>query len=127
MGVARYGDRIAIIDNTDAWPITAMAGGTGFISHLASIMPEHCVELLKLTQAGKYKEALDSMRAVDWDWEKFRGVMAGRTAGEAPTVKAALELCGRPGGPSRPPSRALTGEERSTLRKILLKIGAPIV
>jgi 4-hydroxy-tetrahydrodipicolinate synthase len=127
MGVARYGDRIAVIDNTIAWPATAMAGGAGFITHLASIMPEHCVELLKLTRASKYKEALDSMRAVDWDWEKFRGVMAGRTAGEAPTVKAALELCGRPGGPSRPPSRSLTEEERSTLRKILVKIGAPVV
>jgi len=127
MGVARYGDRIAIIDNTDSWPITAMAGGAGFISHLASIMPEHCVELLKLTQAGKYKEALDSMRAVDWDWEEFRGVIAGKTAGEAPTVKAALELCGRPGGTSRPPSRSLTEEERSALRKVLVKIGAPVV
>jgi dihydrodipicolinate synthase/N-acetylneuraminate lyase len=127
MGVARYGDRIAVIDNTDAWPITAMAGGAGFISHMASIMPEHCVELLKLTQAGKYKEALDSMRAVDWDWERFRGVMAGKTAGEAPTVKASLELCGRPGGPSRPPSRSLTEDERSALRKVLVKIGAPVV
>ena len=127
MGVARYGDRIAVIDNTDAWPITAMAGGTGFISHMASILPEHCVELLKLTQAGKYKEALDSMRAVDWDWEEFRGVMAAKTAGEAPTVKASLELCGRPGGPSRPPSRSLTDEERSALRKVLVKIGAPVV
>jgi len=127
MGVARYGDRIAVIDNTDAWPITAMAGGAGFISHMASVLPEHCVELLKLTQAGKYKEALDSMRAVDWDWEKFRGVMAGKTAGEAPTVKASLELCGRPGGPSRPPSRSLTEEERLALRKVLVKIGAPVV
>jgi len=127
VGVARYGEKVAVIDNTDAWPITAMAGGAGFISHMASILPAHCVELFHLTQAGKYKEALDSMRAVDWDWERFRGVMAGKTAGEAPTVKASLELCGRPGGDCRPPSRSLTREERESLRKVLVKIGAPVV
>jgi dihydrodipicolinate synthase/N-acetylneuraminate lyase len=126
-GVARYSQRIAIIDNALTWPVTAMAGGTGFISHEASFMPEHEVELFNLAQAGKYKQVLDSMRSVNWPWADFRGVMASRTAGEAPPVKAALELCGRPGGPSRPPSRALTDEERASLRKVLVKIGAPVV
>jgi 4-hydroxy-tetrahydrodipicolinate synthase len=126
-GVGRYAERIAIIDNELTWPVTAMAGGAGFISHLASIMPEHEVELFHLTRSGKYKEALDSMRAVDWPWAEFRGEMASRTAGEAPPVKAALELCGKPGGPSRPPSRALNREERVSLRQVLVRIGAPVV
>jgi len=42
-------------------------------------------------------------------------------------VKAALELCGRPGGPSRLPSRALTVAERTELRELLLRIGVPSV
>ncbi len=126
-GVARYADRIAIVDNENTWPSTAMAGGTGFITHLASVMPQHAVDLFKLAQAGKYKEALDSMRAADWLWEEVRDVIESRTAGEAPTVKAALELCGRPGGPSRPPSREATAEERASLREVLVKIGAPVV
>jgi 4-hydroxy-tetrahydrodipicolinate synthase len=126
-GVLRYADKIAVIDNEDTWPITAMAGGTGFITHLASVMPEHAVEVFKMGQAGEYKKALDSMRAVDWVWGQFQGVIGGRTAGEAPPVKAALELCGRPGGPSRPPSRALTDQERADLREVLVKIGAPVV
>jgi len=126
-GVARYADRIAIVDNENTWPSTALAGGTGFITHLASIMPQHAVELFKLAQSGKYKETLDSMRAVDWLWEDVRDLIESRTAGEAPTVKASLELCGRPGGPSRPPSREATSEERASLREVLVKIGAPVV
>ena len=45
--------------------------------------------------------------------------------GDSPVVKAALELCGRPGGPSRLPTRELTSEEKAELREILERIGVP--
>jgi 4-hydroxy-tetrahydrodipicolinate synthase len=126
-GVARYGGKIAVIDNAGMWPVTSMLGGSGFITHLATVWPEHELQIYALTQAGEYKKAMESMRATNWLWEQFRGRIAHETSGEAPVVKCALELCGRPGGPARPPSRALNEEERADLRKVLAKIGAPVV
>lgn len=126
-GVVRYGEKIAIIDNSGMWPLTSMLGGSGFITHLATVWPEHDLQIYALTQAGEYKKAMDSVRAVNWPWDQFRGIIASRTSGEAPVVKCALELCGRRGGPTRPPSRDLTEEERSELHRVLAKIGAPVV
>ena len=51
--------------------------------------------------------------------------MGKRTGAESPVVKAALELCGRPGGPSRLPNRSLDSEEREELRQLLARIGVP--
>jgi 4-hydroxy-tetrahydrodipicolinate synthase len=39
------------------------------------------------------------------------------------SVKASLELIGRPGGPTRPPVRSLTAEQRATLRAAMLAAG----
>jgi 4-hydroxy-tetrahydrodipicolinate synthase len=39
------------------------------------------------------------------------------------SVKASLELIGRPGGPTRPPVRSLTLEQRATLRVAMLAAG----
>jgi dihydrodipicolinate synthase/N-acetylneuraminate lyase len=65
--------------------------------------------------------------AVNWPWGEFRSKMAQRTSGESPPVKAALDLLGRYGGPSRLPSRTLTAEERAELRELLLAWGVPNV
>ena len=69
-----------------------MLGGTGFITHLATIWPEHDIAVWKLLEAEKYKEAQEKIMKVNWPWQAFRGKMAGRTSGESPPVKAALEL-----------------------------------
>ena len=47
--------------------------------------------------------------------------------GTVEQCKAALDLCGRPGGPSRLPSRALADDERAELRDLLIRIGVPTV
>ena len=76
-------------------------------------------------EAGDYVGALNESQRVNWPWVDFRGKMGGRTGGESGAVKAALELRGRPGGPCRPPTRALNAEERDELREILIQIGVP--
>jgi dihydrodipicolinate synthase/N-acetylneuraminate lyase len=124
-GVARYNDRLAVVDNAGMWVMNHMLGGTGFITHLATIWPEHDVAVWKLLQAGKYIEAQQKIMAVNWLWGEFRGKMARRTSGESPPVKAALDLLGRYGGPSRLPSRTLNEDERKELRELLSKIGVP--
>jgi len=127
MGVKRYANKLAVVDNGGMWVMNHMLGGTGFITHLATIWPEHDISVWNLLEAGKYKEAQEKIMNVNWLWQAFRGKMAGRTSGESPPVKAALELVGRHGGASRMPARALNAEERAELRALLISIGVPNV
>jgi 4-hydroxy-tetrahydrodipicolinate synthase len=126
-GVARYADRLAVVDNAGMPVMNHMLGGTGFITHLATIWPEHDLAVWKLLEAGDYALAQQKIMAVNWPWEAFRGKMAARTSGESPPVKAALELVGRRGGPSRLPSRPLDAAEKVELRELLVQIGVPKV
>ncbi len=126
-GVARFADRLAVVDNQGLQVLTHMLGGTGYITHLATVWPEHDLSLWDKMEAGDYVGALSEFQSVNWHWLDFRGKMGGRTGGESHTIKAALELRGRPGGPCRPPTRALNAEERAELREILIQIGVPDV
>jgi len=124
-GVHRFADRFAVVDNQGLAVLNHMLGGAGFVSHLATIWPEHQVGVWKLLEAGDYVSAQRMQTAAKWPWSEFRGKMFIRTAAESPVVKAALDLCGRPGGPNRLPVRSLDAEERSELRDLLAQIGVP--
>ena len=126
-GVARFADRLAVVDNHGMQVMSHMLGGTGYITHLATVWPEHDLAVWQLLEAGDYAAAQRKITAVNWKWYSFRVTMGRRTGGESATVKAALELCGRPGGPALLPSRALDAAEREELRRLLLDIGVPTV
>ncbi len=126
-GVKRYAGRVAIVDNAFMCVMTQLLGGHGFITHLATVWPEHELKIWDLAQTGRHQEAMDLHSTDNYAWVAMRGKMGGRTSGESPIVKAAQELTGRPGGPSRQPSRSLTSEERDELRRILRAIGVPNV
>jgi len=126
-GLARYADRLAVVDNGGMAVMNHMLGGTGYITHLATIWPECDLGIWQQLEAGDYRAAQDRIMATIWPWRDFRRKMARRTSGEAPPVRAGLELVGRPGGPSRLPSRSLNAEERNELRSLLQQIGAPDV
>lgn len=126
-GVAALADRLAVVDNGGCQVSTHMLGGTGYITHLATVWPEHDLAVWKLLESGDYVAAQKKITAVNWPWGDFRAKMWKRTAAESPVVKAALELCGRPGGPTRLPARALDDEERAELRALLREIGVPDV
>jgi len=124
-GVGRFADQLAVVDNQGLQVLTHMLGGTGYITHLATVWPEHDLSLWDKMESGDYASALSGFQNVNWPWTDFRGKMWARTGGESSTVKAALEICGRPGGAARYPTRVLTDEERAELREILTRIGAP--
>lgn len=126
-GLARFADRLAIIDNQGLAVMNHLLGGTGYITHLATIWPEHDLEVWRLLEAADYQAAQKRITAVNWPWQDFRGKLWKRTGAESPVVKAALELRGRPGGPSRLPTRSLDDEERAELRELLQRIGVPEV
>jgi len=124
-GVSRFADRLAVVDNQGLQVLTHMLGGTGYITHLATVWPEHDLSLWDKMEAGDYVDALSDFQNINWPWLDFRVKMGGRTGGESNTIKAALDLRGRPGGPCRPPTRTLNAEERAELREILIRIGVP--
>ncbi|MDA1014584.1 MAG: dihydrodipicolinate synthase family protein [Planctomycetota bacterium] len=126
-GLAKFADRLAVVDNQGLHVMNRMMGGTGYITHLATVWPEHDTAVWQLLETGQYEVAQQKISAANWPWSDFRGKMWQRTAAESPVVKAALELCGRPGGPSRLPTRSLNGEERAELHEILKVIGVPNV
>ncbi len=124
-GVKRYAGRVAVVDNAFMCVMTQLLGGHGFITHLATVWPEHELKIWDLATTGRHQEAMDLHSTDNYAWVAMRGKIGGRTSGESPIVKAAQELTGRPGGPSRQPSRSLTSEERDELRGILRTIGVP--
>lgn len=124
-GVKRFGETLAVIDNHGLQVMTHMLGGRGYITHLATVWPEHDLEVFRLLEAGDYVAAQRKLSAVNWPWVEFRVRMWQRTGAESPVVNAALELTGRKGGPSRLPTRGLDESEREELRALLTRIGVP--
>lgn len=124
-GIARFAERMPVIDNAGLPIVNRLLGGTGYITHLATIWPEHDLKVWEALESSDYATAQSLLQKANWPWYDFRIKMGTRTSGESPVVKAALDLCGRPGGPSRLPSRELNSEEREELRKLLLSIGVP--
>lgn len=124
-GLTRFAERLAVVDNQGLEIMNHLLGGTGFITHLATIWPEHDLGLFQQMEQGNYVGALAGFRDANFPWAEFRGKIWARSGGESNVVKAALELVGRAGGPNRPPTRGLTDEERAELRELLHRIGVP--
>ena len=126
-GVKRFRDRLAIIDNYGLQVMTRILGGTGYITHLCTVWPEHDLDVCRLMDDGDYEAAQEKLSTVNWPWYDFRVRMWHRIGAESPVINAALELCGRKGGPSRLPTRRLNDEERGELRELLRSMGVPTV
>ena len=124
-GIARYADRLAVVDNAGSPVLAHLLGATGFVTHLANIWPQHEVALCEQMDAGDYVAAQAESQRVNWRWVDFRNKMAGITGGEANVVKAAYDLLGRRGGPVRPPTQDMLPGQRAELKALLKKIGVP--
>jgi 4-hydroxy-tetrahydrodipicolinate synthase len=124
-GVARFADTMAVVDNQGLYVMNHLLGGSGFITHLCTVWPEHELGVWDLLEAGDHRAAQKKITEVTWVWDEVYGRLVGATGAESPGVKAALELCGRPGGPSRLPIRAVDENERRGLRAALLSMGVP--
>lgn len=124
-GFERYAGRLAIVDNGGMTVLAHMTGASGFITHLASIWPEHEIALWEQMDGGDYAGAQAELQRASWRWGDFRGKMARLTGGEANVIKAAYDLIGRRGGPVRPPTRDMSAEHRAELKALLKEIGVP--
>ena len=124
-GVTRFADSLAVVCNSGLHVMNHILGGTGYITHLATVWPEHELEVWRLLEARDYESAQKKITATNWLWSDFRRKMWNSSRAESPVVKAALDICGRPGGSSRIPTRALNEQECAELKRLLTHIGVP--
>ncbi len=93
-------------------PALLLGAGGGTLA-LANVMPEECVDIYNLYTDGKLDQARDlQLRLLDInDAVTASYGVAG--------LKAAMDLIGHYGGPTRSPLLAITGEEKRQLQQIM--------
>ena len=105
------GDRLEVLVGGDDWALEGYAAGAvGWVSGVANVAPELCLELESLVADG--------------DLEAARGchtrllplARLDMTPKLVQYFKAALDLTGSHGGPTRPPRLPLTEAEQETAR-----------
>ena len=105
---------LEVLVGGDDWALEGYAAGAvGWVSGVANVMPRECVELERLVQAGD----LGAARAL---WPRLAPLarldMDPRLV---QSFKAALDLTGGYGGPTRPPRLALDEQDMARVRAAL--------
>lgn len=96
------------------------AGAEGFTSSVANFMPEVSLQLYEAAVRGDYARA----RAIFEDKvQEFYSLRAKKRGYEVSSVKEAMELCGLPAGPVRPPLVQLNPEEHAQVARIVERLG----
>jgi 4-hydroxy-tetrahydrodipicolinate synthase len=111
--------RLDVLVGGDDWALEGYAAGAvGWVSGTANVAPAECLEVERLVAAGD----LDAARAL---WPRL--LPLGRldmTPKLVQYFKAALDLTGRHGGPTRPPRLPLTDAEQEATRAAVAALGA---
>jgi dihydrodipicolinate synthase/N-acetylneuraminate lyase len=105
------GDRLEVLVGGDDWALEGYAAGAlGWVSGVANVAPELCVELESLVAEGD----LEAARACHTRLLPLARL--DMTPKLVQYFKAALGLTGSHGGPTRPPRLPLTEDEQETVR-----------
>jgi 1-pyrroline-4-hydroxy-2-carboxylate deaminase len=115
------GDRLTVLIGGDDWALEGYAAGAaGWVSGVANIAPAECLELERLALAGDLAPAREL-------WTRLLPLARlDMTPKLVQLYKAALDLTGRHGGPSRPPRMSLEDFEHAAVRHALDALGAPV-
>jgi dihydrodipicolinate synthase/N-acetylneuraminate lyase len=105
------GERLEILVGGDDWALEGYASGAlGWVSGVANAAPELCLELESLVADGD----LDGARTCHTRLLPLARL--DMTPKLVQYFKAALDLTGRHGGPTRPPRLPLADDEQETVR-----------
>jgi dihydrodipicolinate synthase/N-acetylneuraminate lyase len=105
------GERLEVLVGGDDWALEGYASGAlGWVSGVANVAPELCLELESLVADGD----LDGARACHTRLLPLARL--DMTPKLVQYFKAALDLTGSHGGPTRPPRLPLTEDEQETVR-----------
>jgi 4-hydroxy-tetrahydrodipicolinate synthase len=124
-GFRLYRGKAVFIDNSASPILSHVLGARGFISHEANFWPEHELELFSSIEARDYSAAAKMIDTLNWPFYDFRVKIGSRKGGEAHVIKAALDIAGLAGGPTRPPTASLDDAEREELKSLLSEAGLP--
>ena len=112
------GERLQVLVGGDDWALEGYAAGAvGWVSGVANVAYDECVELERATHAGDMETArklavrLLPLSRLDMDPKLVQW------------FKAALDLAGKHGGPTRPPRLRLTDEEMDIVRTAVNALG----
>ena len=124
-GLWELSDTFAIVDNNFGILISHPLGATGWITHLAGFWPEYTLSIQDALDAGDYKKVAELQRGFKREWLAWRRRVEAETGGEGAFIKAAMQICGLPAGPVRPPSQSISKELYEEGRRLLLKYRVP--
>lgn len=126
-GLRRFAKRTCMIDNQLQFVQSHMMGARGIDTHPCNYWPEWGVKLWGLLEAGKYKEAEDSINKVVMPFYDLLLEIAEFTGSEGNADKLCLELVGMEPSRVRPPVRDFRDKFRAKARKMLKEAGVPRV
>ncbi len=95
---------------------TMVMGAIGSMSAIGGVAPRLVNELFRTCAKGQYDQAIPLQDKASHIWQIFK------VEYPAP-IKAAMEIMGRPVGPTRLPIRPYTAEQKKGLRQELEKLG----
>jgi dihydrodipicolinate synthase/N-acetylneuraminate lyase len=124
-GLRRFAVRTSIIDNQLQFVQSHMMGARGIDTHPVNYWPEWGVQLWGLLEAGKYREAEQSINKVVMPFYDLLEEIGQFTGSEGNLDKLCLELVGVASSRVRPPVRDFRDKFRDQARKMLKGCGVP--
>ncbi|MCC6193635.1 MAG: 4-hydroxy-tetrahydrodipicolinate synthase [Burkholderiales bacterium] len=118
--IRRTRDRISVFAGyASFFGLAALCeGAVGYIDSGTPVFGAKSVAFHKAATTGD----LETARALQADMERMLAAYFGLGTFPA-SIKAALDLLGRPGGPTRDPIRPLDDAQRASLRKVMMASG----
>ena len=118
--IRRTRDRISVFAGyASFFGLAALCeGAVGYIDSGTPVFGKKSIAFHRAATTGD----LETARALQTDMERMLAAYFGLGTFPA-SIKAALDLLGRPGGPTRDPIRPLDPAQRETLRKVMVASG----
>jgi len=124
-GMWELSENFAIVDNNFMVLVSHPLGATAWITHLTGFWPQYTLSIQDSLDAVDYTKVAQIQRGFKSEWLTWRAHVEDVTAGEGAFIKAAMQICGLPAGPIRPPSQSISGALYEEGRQLLLKYHVP--
>jgi dihydrodipicolinate synthase/N-acetylneuraminate lyase len=125
--VARFADRLSIIDNQLRFVTSHMLGARAIEVHICNHWPEWGVGLWRKLEERRYEDVQQEMMRVAMPFYRLWSEMEQYTSGDGYLDKLCMELVGLASSRCRPPTRDVREMFRERARRMLIDCGTPRV
>ena len=123
--VARFSDRLSIIDNQNRFLTSHILGARSIELHICNHWPQYGVGLWQLLEEQRYVEAQQEMIRVILPFMRLWAEMEHFTSGDGYLDKLCMEVVGLDSSRCRPPTRDVRDKFREQVRRMLLQCETP--